>query len=302
MFERYVESARRIIHWAKCEADGFGSPEICTEHILLALLRDELLVSCVMEGISEREIREAITAHLPRGEPNPLPHDLPLSRNSRKALLLAAEEADRLADRQIRNGHILLGVLRLKGSYAAQLLRQRGLAVEKIRPQIATLAANDAAREEKKLRSLPVVPGAKEAPLDAELRRQIPETIRRVGKLLRQGKRRKALQVLDEFMAVPGQDRKLGLRLLGGFAAITASRVGDLEAVRRYCEELLADNPGDPMALYTLADNFAQHGETAKAREYAGKCYQLALARGDEVGRGLVELLETRFPEIKARS
>ena len=72
--------------------------------------------------------------------------------------------------------------------------------------------------------------------------------------------------------------------------------------VRRYCEELLAYNPGDPMALYALADCLAQQGETSKAREYAAKCHQLALARGDELGRGLVELLEKRFPEIKPGS
>ena len=218
MFERYAESARRTVHFAKWEADGFGSPEIHSEHILLALLRDEILVSRAMEGISGREIREAITAHLPRGEPNPLPHDLPLSSDSRKALLLAAEEADRLADRRIRNGHILLGLLRLEDSYAAQLLRRLGLSVDKIRPQIATLAVDDEAREEKTLRSLRVPPAAKEAPLEAELRHQVLETIRRVGELLRQGEDRNALQLLDDFMAAPGQDRKLRVRLLAARA------------------------------------------------------------------------------------
>ena len=34
-------------------------------HILLALLNDPVLVSRIMEGISEKEILETINAHLP---------------------------------------------------------------------------------------------------------------------------------------------------------------------------------------------------------------------------------------------
>jgi len=260
MFERYLESTRRTIHFSKLEADGFGSSEIHREHILLALLKDKMLVSA-MEGISEKEIREEITAHLARGEPNPLPHDLPLGTDSRKALLLAAEEADKLADRGIRNGHILLGLLRLKDSYAAQLLRQRGLAVEKVRPQIAALAPDDAAREEQTRKLLQEEAGkwvgpthaAKELLLEAELRQQILETTRRVGELLTRGQGRKALEVLGDFMATPGQDRNLKVRLLGHFAAATALHVvADIETARHYCRGTLGPQSGGPNgALYT---------------------------------------------------
>ena len=41
MFERYTEVARRTIFFARYEASVFGSPYIETEHLLLALLRED---------------------------------------------------------------------------------------------------------------------------------------------------------------------------------------------------------------------------------------------------------------------
>ena len=116
MFERYTEKARRTVHLAKCEADGFGSLEVGPEHILLALLTDRALVSSTMEGVSESEIRAAINAHIPRSEPNPLPHDLPLTTEARAALVLATEEADKLSHGYVQNEHVLLALLHLKAA------------------------------------------------------------------------------------------------------------------------------------------------------------------------------------------
>jgi ATP-dependent Clp protease ATP-binding subunit ClpA len=86
-----------------------------------------------MEGISEKEIRETINAHLPRREPTTLPHDLPLSRAAREALVLAEGKADKLGHRYIRNEHLLLGLVESESSYAAQLLKQKDISAEKLR-------------------------------------------------------------------------------------------------------------------------------------------------------------------------
>ena len=116
---------------AKHEADRFGSLEIEPEHILLALLNDPVLISGVMEGISEKEILDTINAHLPRREPNMLPHDLPLSRRAREALVLAEAEADKLDHRYIRNEHLLLGLVESGDTFASELLTRKGLSAEK---------------------------------------------------------------------------------------------------------------------------------------------------------------------------
>src|ERR1035438_6713577 len=86
MFARYLKHSRQTVVRAKHEADRFGSPEIDPEHILLALLNDPVLTSRTMHGISEKEIVMTIEAHIPRGERNPLPHDLELSKTAREAL------------------------------------------------------------------------------------------------------------------------------------------------------------------------------------------------------------------------
>jgi Flp pilus assembly protein TadD len=129
--------------------------------------------------------------------------------------------------------------------------------------------------------------------------RELLETIRRVGELVSRGEGRKAAQLLDDFMAKPGQDRKLRMRLLGHFAAVTATQIGDLKTAQRYCEERLSYTPQDPMALYALADCLARQGETDEAGRRAADCRRAALSQDDALGKGIVELVEKRFPELK---
>jgi len=84
-------------------------------------------------------IREDILATLPRQKEIPKSVDLPLSNNAKQALSYGAEEAERLSDRQIRNQHLLLGLMRVEGSYAAQMLRKKGLDLANLRLRIAQL-------------------------------------------------------------------------------------------------------------------------------------------------------------------
>jgi ATP-dependent Clp protease ATP-binding subunit ClpC len=139
MFERYSEKARQTMADAKHEADRFGSSEVRTEHILLALLRDPNLVSSTMETVAVPEIQSAISAYIPQRKPNPLPHDLPLSTGGRAAVILAAEGAEKFGHKYVQNEHILLALVQSEGSFAAQLLKQKGISPEKLRLQIKTL-------------------------------------------------------------------------------------------------------------------------------------------------------------------
>jgi len=144
MFERYTEQARKTIFFAKHEATQFGSKHIETEHLLLALLNDAFLTSRVFEGISVQNIREEILSFLPRALPTS--GDLPLSNSAKRALSYGAEEADRLTDRQIRNQHLLLGLMRVEDCYASRVLRQKGLLLDSLRLQIAKLSPEEETR------------------------------------------------------------------------------------------------------------------------------------------------------------
>jgi ATP-dependent Clp protease ATP-binding subunit ClpA len=136
MFARYLKYSIQTIVRAKHEADRFGSLEIDPEHILLALLKDPVLTRRTMQGISEKEIVMTIEAHIPRGELNLLPHDLELSKTAREALVLAEGEADKLGHRDIRNEHILLGLVESGNSFAAELLAKEGVSADHLRRQI----------------------------------------------------------------------------------------------------------------------------------------------------------------------
>ena len=141
MFIRYIEEAKLTVFRAKHEADRFGSLEIAPEHILLALLDDPILINWTKKGISEKEMRATIDAHLPRREPNKLPHDLPLSEAARRALVLAEAEADRLGHSKIRNQHLLLGLLKSGDSYAAELLVRKGFSADELGRQLESSAS-----------------------------------------------------------------------------------------------------------------------------------------------------------------
>jgi hypothetical protein len=54
------------------------------------------------------------------------------------------------------------------------------------------------------------------------------------------------------------------------------------------------------MALYHMADCLARQGEIDEARRRAADCRKAASLKGDEIGKGIVELIEKQFPELKA--
>jgi len=144
MFERYTETARRVIFFARYEASQYGSSSINSEHILLGLLReDRAMMSRLVSPIGlEGGIRSEVERLVNRGERIAISVELPLSADSKKILNIAGEEADRLAHRHIGTEHILLGILRLPDSLAAKLLIARGAKANLIREKIATSPAS----------------------------------------------------------------------------------------------------------------------------------------------------------------
>lgn len=138
MFERYTEKARRVIFFARWEASQYGSPYIETEHILLGLLReDRALVAKSLGGAkAEPEIRAAIERQIFRRDRFDTSVEVPLTAESTKILNFAAEEAERLGHRHVGTEHMLLGMLRVEGSLAEQILKERGLELEILRKEL----------------------------------------------------------------------------------------------------------------------------------------------------------------------
>jgi hypothetical protein len=138
MFERYTEPARRTIFFARYEASQFGSPQIEAEHLLLGLLRqDKALVNRLLPtDAGVEELRNSIARRGNTGLKIATSTDLPLSYETKRALVYGAEESERLQQRHIGTEHLLLGLLREEKCFAAQLLRAEGVTVESAREHV----------------------------------------------------------------------------------------------------------------------------------------------------------------------
>jgi hypothetical protein len=127
MFERYTDKARGALFLARYEASILGSSLIEAEHLLLGLLKeDKILLGVLRDDVAEA-IRAEIEHSSPRGDQRVPAIDLPFSVESKRALAYSAEEAVRLGHGLIDCPHLTLGLLRVDGCMAANLLRVRGI-------------------------------------------------------------------------------------------------------------------------------------------------------------------------------
>jgi ATP-dependent Clp protease ATP-binding subunit ClpA len=139
MFERYTEQARRVIFFARYEASNYGSRYIESEHLLLGVLREERGLAKWFPGKKnvEPEIRAEIEKRITRGERISTSVEAPLTTECKKILDLAGDAAERQGHRTVETEHLLIGILRVEASLAAQILLARGLQPKTIQEELA---------------------------------------------------------------------------------------------------------------------------------------------------------------------
>ena len=172
MFEDYSEKARRAVFFARYEASQFGSPYIETEHLLLGLLHEDTALAHRFFRADEvvESIRKQIEAHTTIREKVSASMDIPLGIEGRRILAYAAEEAEQLSQRPLGTGHLLLGLLREEGCFAAQVLQERGLRFSEIREELKQVP-EDSQRAEQ-----PITPQGK----IGELQKRIDFIVRKI--------------------------------------------------------------------------------------------------------------------------
>jgi ATP-dependent Clp protease ATP-binding subunit ClpA len=159
VFERYTEKARRAVFFSRYEASQFGSPYIETEHLLLGLLRENQALTnrFLRQRLSVEEIRKQIQERTLVRERISTSVDLPLSNECKRVLGYAAEEAESLGDKHIGTEHLLLGLLREEKSFAAELLRERGLQLESVRENLKTDTHTNTRQEQPRMPMAPEI-------------------------------------------------------------------------------------------------------------------------------------------------
>ena len=151
MFERYTESARRALFFARYEVCEAGATSIEVEHLLLGVSRAASgVVARVLSdaGLSTETLRREIGERSALRERIPTSVEIPFSRATKRVLNLSAEEADRLAHAYIGVEHLLLGVLREDDPVAVAILQRYGLKLGGVRTAIETTLAESPPLEE----------------------------------------------------------------------------------------------------------------------------------------------------------
>jgi ATP-dependent Clp protease ATP-binding subunit ClpA len=131
--ERFTESARRVLFFARSDVSQYGGARLEIEHVLLGVLQEigatiELLLA---PDWSLQRIRDRLIESLPASPRLATSIEIPFSPASKMILQGAANEADDLGDQNIRPEHILLALLADMGD-SGQLLRQAGMTRESI--------------------------------------------------------------------------------------------------------------------------------------------------------------------------
>ena len=141
MFERFTERARKVVYLAQQEAARLGHNVVGTEHLLLGLVVEgEGVAAKALEviNISLERIRQEVEKIIGSGEPNPF-GEIPFTPRAKRVLELAVEEGRQMGHNYVGTEHILLGLIREGEGVAAQVLKNLGADLEKVRKQVITL-------------------------------------------------------------------------------------------------------------------------------------------------------------------
>ena len=143
MFQRFSDQARRVIVLAQEEARRLNHNSIGTEHILLGLVReDEGVAAQVLHslGLGLEAVRQQaaeIVGQGKQGQGTPgLAGHMPFTARAKRVLELSLREALQLGHDHIGTEHILLGVVRVDDSVAAQVLVRLGADLSGVRRQV----------------------------------------------------------------------------------------------------------------------------------------------------------------------
>lgn len=139
MFDRFTERARKVMGFARREAQRFHHEYIGTEHILLGLIQEGQGVAAnVLKSMAvdlekiRREIEKIVKAG-PALEPSV---QIPFTPRAKKVVELALEEAGNLGHNYIGTEHLLLALLREQEGIAAHVLRALGVRLDEVREEV----------------------------------------------------------------------------------------------------------------------------------------------------------------------
>ncbi|WP_456341761.1 ATP-dependent Clp protease ATP-binding subunit [Thermovibrio sp.] len=141
MFERFTSKARQIIIKAKEQAVNLRCEKLGTEHILLALLREDEITNQILAkyNISKTRIQDIIVNQI-----QPVPFEVDIntinfSTEARRVLEHALEESKILGHAYVGPEHLFIALAKEKLGLAGRILRSYGLDHYTLRREVSNL-------------------------------------------------------------------------------------------------------------------------------------------------------------------
>ncbi len=135
MFEKFTERARQVILQAREEALDLGHSYLGSEHILLALIKDEDIPTLVLSkfGLTPDKVRKAIMGQINRGSHT---GEILFAPDAKRVIEFAVEEARILHHQFVGPEHLLIGIVREKTGLGGRILRGFGLDEYSVRREV----------------------------------------------------------------------------------------------------------------------------------------------------------------------
>ena len=147
------EAAMDRLQAAAEKALEFGKTEVDTEHLLMALVDNDVVREILKEfKLSDAELKQSLTENAPRGEHRPVEGETPqigVSPRAKSALEHALVASRELEHSYVGPEHILIGLVEEEDGFAGELLRKLGLSAQALRQKTVKVVGQGA--EEGKL-------------------------------------------------------------------------------------------------------------------------------------------------------
>ena len=140
----FTDAARQLLADARSESDRLQHEYVGTEHLVLALTRQpDDAATLARLGIDREQVRALIAMKITPGHAAPaLGVERPYTSRTKQAFSFAAESARTLGHTRVGVEHLLVGMLRERKSFGAQVLQRCGLTAEQALEQVQRLSAD----------------------------------------------------------------------------------------------------------------------------------------------------------------
>ena len=140
----FTDAARRLLADARGESDHLQHEYVGTEHLVMALTRQsDDTATLASFGIDREQVRASIVATLAPGDGALAPGvERPYTSRTKQAFAFAAESARTFGHAGVGVEHLLVGMLRERMNFGAQVLQHCGLTTEQALAQVQRLGTD----------------------------------------------------------------------------------------------------------------------------------------------------------------